>query len=693
MLHLTASTFSPILSRAIALLAVTVLSSSVSDAQLIKAQARTTKQDVSPALERRFQRLDMVGRSLPEYPGFTFSESFFEGTPVEFAIDPADHVRLDPGVYDVYVILRTTGEDFDLGAQLIDVRGMPQSVVLSNGTLAGNAVTLDTGALSGDAGIGFGVGYDVVLDVDGNGQLSHGDFIDGRREIAGFYVVRDPASVGPLAVTETSYFVTGVKSGFEGENSFYPTNIASMGKLPLVVISHGNGHNYNWYDHIGKHLASYGFVVMSHENDTVPGIETASTTTIDHTDAFLGSLATIEGGVFDGHIDTNTIIWIGHSRGAEGIVRAYDKIVDEEVFPANYDANDIVGLSSIAPTVFLNASKSDPHDVPVSLWTGAADADVNGCASTPITFTFLIHERAIGDRYSIHMHGAGHGAYHNGGGSLVASGPCRLTRAETHAIMRSYLLPLVYQYAFASPAAPEFLWRQYEDFSSPNLTLSSCVVVNKTYQVRSSTRFVVDDFQDATDFFMSSSGGAVSKNVGGVGEHSLNDPNTTFTFVASQPSNGMTMSINGAARRGTTFGWTADNKFMEWEVVAGQRNFSLWDTLTFRACQVTRHTNTIAELGSITFDVTLRDESGLTSTINIGAYGGGVEEPYQRTGCGTGTGWANFFESIRIPIQDFVSEQSGVDLKRIEAIRFDFGASHGSAVGRLALDDLELIVD
>ena len=45
----------------------------------------------------------------------------------------------------------------------------------------------------------------------------------------------------------------------------------SMGQLPLVIISRGNGHNFQWYDHIGNHLASYGYVVMSHDNNTEPG--------------------------------------------------------------------------------------------------------------------------------------------------------------------------------------------------------------------------------------------------------------------------------------------------------------------------------------------------------------------------------------------------------------------------------------
>ena len=93
------------------------------------------------------------------------------------------------------------------------------------------------------------------------------------------------------------------------------------------------------------------------------------------------------------------------------------------------------------------------------------------------------------------------------------------------------------------------------------------------------------------------------------------------------------------------------------------------------------------------FTVTLRDSTGTTSSINVGAYGGGVEEPYQRTGCGVGAGWANEFETIRVRLTDFLTNGSGLDLSEIVAIRFNFGPSWGSTLGRMGLDDIELTRD
>ena len=103
--------------------------------------------------------------------------------------------------------------------------------------------------------------------------------------------------------------------------------------------------------------------------------------------------------------------------------------------------------------------------------------------------------------------------------------------------------------------------------------------------------------------------------------------------------------------------------------------------------------DTIAANEDLTFDVTLRDTSGVTSTINIGAYGGGIEEPYQRTGFGGGAGWQNEFEIIRIRLTDFLTNGSPLNLADIEAVRLEFGPSSGSARGRIGLDDITITKD
>jgi hypothetical protein len=116
-------------------------------------------------------------------------------------------------------------------------------------------------------------------------------------------------------------------------------------------------------------------------------------------------------------------------------------------------------------------------------------------------------------------------------------------------------------------------------------------------------------------------------------------------------------------------------------------------SLSFRACQISRSPETVAELGDLDFTVTLVDGSGGSSSINIGAYGGGIEEPYQRTGDGSGAGWSNEFETITIGLGDFQRDGAGLDLSDIEQVRFEFGPGSGSSQGRIGLDDVEFRVE
>jgi hypothetical protein len=77
----------------------------------------------------------------------------------------------------------------------------------------------------------------------------------------------------------------------------------------------------------------------------------------------------------------------------------------------------------------------------------------------------------------------------------------------------------------------------------------------------------------------------------------------------------------------------------------------------------------------------------------VAAYEAGLEEPYQRTGSGSGAGWQNEFETIRIRLTDFLHNGSGLDLSNVVAVRLDVGPSFGSAEGRLGLDDVMLSKD
>ncbi len=641
----------------------------------------------------------VAGRSLAGYPWFDFSEAFNAGTPVQAAVDPFAHPELAGQTCDVYVLTGRTAAAWCADATLEDVRGAPETMTFTGEGTASNVLTLaGSAAFSADAGTGIGRGYDLALDCNRNGVLDAGELADGLEDGSGFYVVKDLTQTGPLAVAE--FDDIGPESphcsggGNDDMRIYYPTTLDDpgfTGRYPLVVISHGNGHCFDWYDFLGRHLASYGYVVMSHDNNTGPGIETASTTTLKFTDKILLNQATLHGGVLDGHIDSKHIAWIGHSRGGEGVARAYDRLVDEGYPAQRYAASDIAVISSIAPTDFLGPNKSDPHDVAYHLLYGASDGDVCGCPDNSIAQSFGVYERATGPRQSTYVHGADHNDF-NCCGFDDFSGPSgtAIGRPEAQQVQKAVQLALIKHYIERQPAAKDYLWRQWESFK-PIGVAATTVVVNELREPPARRTFVADDYQSEPATATSSSGGAVTGSVTGLAEDQLREADGQFGWTGGEAMNGMTRGRIGDAERGGVFEFAPGAPaYYELAVVPAARDFRSAGYLSLRVAQVTRAPRTTAALEDLTFTLTLVDGAGARSSIRIAVYGGGVEEPYQRTGYGAGAGWQDEFETIRVRVTDFARDGAALDLGNVAAIRLDFGTGFGSAEGRVAVDDIQL---
>jgi len=250
-------------------------------------------------------KTQLAGNSLGKYPFFEYVKAFNEDATVEVGIDPTRFPEIVGQTCDIYVVEAKTGGQWVGDPSLVDVTtDGAQTEAFGGTTVQENTFTvvgpyeLDSAVydeLTGDY-TGLGAAYDVVLDCNQNALLDGGDYIDGYGREAGLYLVYDTSAQGPLAVTESATYsvgpVFGIPTNKVMEEVYYPTNIESMGELPLVIVSRGNGHVYTWYDHIGFHMASYGYIVMSHDNNTEPGVLSASLTTLGHTDAFLDQLDT-----------------------------------------------------------------------------------------------------------------------------------------------------------------------------------------------------------------------------------------------------------------------------------------------------------------------------------------------------------------------------------------------------------------
>lgn len=634
----------------------------------------------------------LAGNLLADYPFFEYVRAFNQDGGVEVAIDPTRFPDIQDRTCDIYIVAARSKAAWEADRTLTDVRvGGPQATTFNGDTIQDNALLVaDAGELDADAGIDLGVGYDVIFDCDQDSLLGDGDYIDGFSDEAGFYVVHDTVSLGPLATSSITY------SGgtWLGQNTWYPTDIASMGRLPLVSISHGNGHHYTWYDYLQQHLASYGYIVMSHTNNTGPGIESASTTTLRNTDYFLGNLDSIGGGRFEGHVDGSRITWIGHSRGGEGVCRAYDRLFDGDFIPDHYALEDIILVSSIAPNDYLGRFRSNPHGVNFHLLFGSADGDNGGWPNRESDSSFHVYERAEGNRQVTYVHGADHNDFNCCGFNDFEGPPgTEIGRTEAQRVAKAAYLTLIKHYVDGNLPAEDYLWRQYETLKP--IGVSSNTIVDREYREGPGDDvFVIDDFQSQDSLGLSSSGGTVTWDVQNPWEGQMDDTDGTFTWFPTDPMNGMTRGRPDDLPKALVFDWSpGTDRFLEFEVVPAARDFAAYAYLTFRACQGTRHPETTAVLDDLTFTVTLRDGAGLFSSINFGAYGAGIEEPYQRTGSGNGAGWQNEFETIRIRLTDFLHNGSGLDLTHIEAVRFEFGSTYGSNRGRLGFDELYLSED
>jgi hypothetical protein len=672
---------------------------------------------LSAPLQSEVTPVELVGHRLTDVPHFTYVTAFNEDEQVDAVINLAVHPEIAGKVCDVYVVEAKTDAEWAGAPTLLEVRSgvcqvmdppicvastPPCRCTFTQETLSEGIMRLaGPNQLSSDAEpclvqpdqtvkcAGLGRGYDVVFDcadVEPDGLLGPGDFIDGFGDEAGFYVVHDtteyrlqtePAEVYEIASGSQNPY--GIPAEFFSERTVFPSNIQDLAPAPLVVISHGNGHDFAWYDYLQAHLASYGYVVMSHQNNTIPGSSAAADTTLRHTDAFLGAVLgngceAINPALCD-MVDPTRIVWIGHSRGGEGAAIAHRRLREGSYVPVNYTVDSIRVVSSMAGSdnVGMDAElRADPGTVPFHLIYGAADSDITGTAGIDEEHAFHIFERAKGPRQSVYIHGVGHAWFHDhaisdacdvcnescgedclctGGCSAKLFGPSRISQDETHKIVTGYYVPLLKRYLEDNIPAEDFLWRPWESFR-PKLADGSNVVVLEYDNYFDPSSFIVDDFKSWPSPNVSSSGGAVTYSVDALQEGVTRDEDCTFdwdprgspnrcplvcesTASFQQAFNGMTRGRSDETdHRAVVFEWPVAGVSPPYsyalQIVPAGRNQEQSRFLSFRAAQMPRHLQTQLELGDLDLTVILRDGEGTTASIGTGAYGSGVEEPYLR---------------------------------------------------------------
>ncbi|MFT5184296.1 MAG: hypothetical protein ACI84C_001426 [Flavobacteriales bacterium] len=563
------------------------------------------------------QNTSLIGIATSSAPYFRYVDTFNHDDEVVIGIDPLAIPIVGIAV-DVYVVVDQSAEAWQSSSELIDVRPSgAQQVTFTGTSIAESTAILDESSLLDNfSGARPGASFDLVIDVNQNGELDSEDYIDGLEE-SGFFMVGNMFDPGPYAV-DTTHHSSSFWNTFD---VFYPTNIQELGEQPLVVISHGWTHEYTFYNYLGYHLASYGYVVISHRNEVGNGgalaTETASQTALQNIDEFFTVQNDLAGGLLTGKVNKNLIIHTGHSTGGECVVRAYKRLFDGDYVSPFITHESIVCVASMAPVAFLSPEQTNPLGANYHQFLCGADTDVSGWPADSYTQPFSIYERGYGNKQVTYIHGAGHSDLHGAEDFPWADGPDLIGKEATHTIVKPYFLALCELYSRNNLAVKEYFTRTRQSFRPSNI--SSELTISGEYRDAEGLNYVIDDFQTYPDEHLSSSGHAVTWNMEAYQEILMQDIDESFSWTGENWSNGMTRARYDDDPKCVTFEWN-DNVYIEFVVGAEIMDWSELQYLSFRACQLTRHPFN-ADSEGLTFDMTVEDTFGNTSSINLGAYG------------------------------------------------------------------------
>lgn len=649
------------------------------DAALVATPGAGCDPATLPLVTARWPTLP-VGRRLDDGAGLWPARLLRADDPVHARLDLAgldDRLGL---VARVHVVPHVPPADRLADPGLDDATGEAEAVTVDEAAAATPFRLAPADALAPGPGQ-HPTGWDVVLDFGDDGRVDPGDVVVGLDSSGAFHVAGDLTAPGPYAVEQR--FVRGPRL-FLDQQLFWPTDAPAGERLPLVVVSHGNGHDLTWYDHIGTHLASWGFVVTSHRNNTEPGIEAASVTTYENTEHLLANLDTIADGALVDLVDPDRIGWIGHSRGGEGIVRAWRKVASGEFTPTTYGTEDVRALLSLAPTVFQGVGRSGPEDVPYVVVVGGADGDVTGGPDCDLCQSMRIAGAARGQARILNVQGASHNVFHNGVGSFDDGiGPDQVGRRLVHPLLNGLLLAWAGEHLLGRTAYAE-VWAQLAGPVPPLGFPPEVIRTGATrggYDEREST--FVDHFQDAPEPETASSGAAVACDGVAAEELRLDDANVTFSWNGTDLANGMTVAARDGFAAGLVVTWDAPGT-CTWTLPSP---VDVRDAFAFdvSAARLTRHPSLAAGPAGLGFAVELVDADGTVARVPT-AEAGLLPTPYLRGGAGIGRGWGNEWHTLRLPLAAFRG-LAPVDLGRITAVRLVFGEDDATS-GAIGIDDL-----
>jgi hypothetical protein len=375
--------------------------------------------------------------------------------------------------------------------------------------------------------------------------------------------------------------------------------------------------------------------------------------------------------ILSGKIDMDNIALIGHSRGGEAVVSAYD--LNKGIPLA--DQFKIKAVASIAPTDF----RAITIDVPYLVMIGSDDEDVIDCGG------IRIYDRAAPPKHMVWVIGAIHNCFSSNWywpDEVSAEPP--VTRAHHQDIAKGYCNIFFHEHIKKNVMGlPIYMTGQR---ALPSL---GGVELHHSFQTTGGLK--IDNFEDApVDKTHNSMGQLVADtSIRAFNEKSLHRHTIALPLpvVPADVISGV-RSMDGCTINEPSWFHDTNGLLVEWDTTSAIYTSQLasvsalpYTVLSFRVAQDT-HVN--APGANQDLKVTLTDSGGQVASVKVSEI---TTVPFPRSKMmGAVSFTKSVMKTVRIPLTKFKEKNASLNLGTLTALRLEFSERPR---GKLGFDDFE----
>ncbi len=681
----------------------------ISSRRLTGIVVRENFWNAKPVLGGCVNKLPISGRSISGPPYFQYADTFTIGENVYGGLDPG---IVDPGNISkrcaMYVIQSKDEPTWNVDNSLSHLAVLGGNASVQKITLQPGCMNANKHLLWSNANIPGE--YDIIADFGNNTADAMAfvkddqyntplDIIDGYF-VPGFRVVEDPGTMTQWANTGTWHYdetivnamgltgsptITDENTGYFTPGNFIPTTrtirlqarvfypadaagvtdpaqiSAVAANYPLIVIVHGNGHEFANYDFLLSHFAKNGFIAVSINCKFLSGASLVhGMHGLGRADALFKHLEVIFT-KFGTKVQNNIGI-MGHSRGGEAVLKAA-RLNNTGGLGFNFNA-----IMSLAPTdQYGSEVLAGTWSKPYFVLYGSRDGDINGGIWTsgytvPQT-GFALWDRADGSEKTMaFVYLATHNGFvttnsDSGDAGLLTN---TVQKAITQAYMNAY---------FRMKLKNEPVWKgMFTGEWKPASVNSTPAQIFAQYQ-DTGTR-TVDKFDGVIDWQASSIGGTV-----------------TSIGLPINPEEGKLRTIDNHSphdSQGLKIRWDNSSDAAEFSIPSGQKNVSGFSHLSIRITQKDASASNPVNLDQ-NLRISLKDGSNNERAVRVSSFYR-IPFPDQRSDPSLRK---SAMVTVRIPLKSYTIVCAGqvqVDLTDVTVLGLKFSENSS---GEIEIDNIE----